>query len=460
MPQTIFTGGAVSDSMSSNTAYQGSIEYLFGLQKHGIKFGLTNSFRIMELMGDPHRAFRSVHVAGTNGKGSTSAFIAKVLQAAGYRVGLYTSPHLVSFTERMRINGIPVTETKVVELAQRVRDRVGQGPAAAPASPTFFEVTTAMAFTWFAEERVDIAVIEVGMGGRLDATNVISPLLSVITNIDLEHTEFLGHTLELIAGEKAGIIKQGVPVVTGAVQPETIAVLERSAASQQSALYRLGRDFAPAGIAGGRRQVFDFRGISAVYSALEIGMIGRYQVDNAALAVASIECLQRAGIVVHETALRRGLAQTRWEGRLERIAERPDLFLDGAHNPASAAALAGAVRNLKTAYGRLVLVIGILGDKDVDGIVSQLVPLADRVIVTKPKYSRALDVETLASRIRQLHGVVETSATVPEALMLARARAADDDLVLVTGSLYVVGDARAACDGMDRGGSALQELKG
>ncbi len=209
--------------MSSHGAYQETIEYLFGLQKHGIKLGLSNSIRLLELMGAPHRSFRSVHIAGTNGKGSTAAFITGMLQAAGYRVGLYTSPHLVSFTERMRINGVQITEAQVVALAERVRECASRPvPGAGPAAPTFFEVTTAMAFTWFAEEQVDLAVIEVGMGGRLDATNVITPLLSVITNIDLEHTEFLGTTLELIAAEKAGIIKQGVPVVTGVVQPEVV----------------------------------------------------------------------------------------------------------------------------------------------------------------------------------------------------------------------------------------------
>ena len=448
--------------MSSQSAYQETIEYLLGLQKHGIKLGLLNSLGLLELMGAPHRAFRSVHIAGTNGKGSTASFIAAMLQAAGYRVGLYTSPHLVSFTERMRINGVQITESKVVELAQRVRERASRHDSGkGTAVPTFFEVTTVMAFAWFAEEQVDLAVIEVGMGGRLDATNVLTPLLSVITNIDLEHTEFLGTTLELIAAEKAGIIKQGVPVVTGVVQPEVVAVMEREAAARQAPLYRLGKDFAPERVAAGRTQVFDYRGLRSSRAAVEIEMIGRYQVDNACLAMAAMEVLQEAGVVVvGDAAMRRGLAQTRWEGRLERVARRPDIFLDGAHNPASATKLAGAVREMKTNYQRLVLVIGILGDKDHAGILSQLAPLADRVIVTKPNYSRAMDVEALATGVRQQHGSVETAQTVAAAIALARQGAAPEDLILITGSLYVVGDARALFAGPDLEAPALRGLKG
>jgi dihydrofolate synthase/folylpolyglutamate synthase len=447
--------------MSSHNAYQETIEYLFGLQKYGVKLGLSNSVRLLELMGAPQHAFRSVHIAGTNGKGSTAAFITGMLQAAGHRVGLYTSPHLVSFTERMRINGVQISEAKVVELAQRVRERASfPVPGSGTAVPTFFEVTTAMAFTWFAEQQVDLAVIETGMGGRLDATNVITPLLSVITNIDLEHTEFLGTTLELIAAEKAGIIKQGVPVVTGVVQPEVVAVLEREATGKQAPLYLLGKDFAPESVVAGRTQVFDYRGHGNSYSALEIGMLGRYQVDNACLAMAAMEVLQEAGVAVDEAAMRRGLANTRWEGRLERVAERPDIFLDGAHNPASATQLAAAVRAMRPSYQRLVLIIGILGDKDRAGILSQLLPLADLVIVTKPNYSRAMDVEALATEVRQQHGTVETTGTVAAAIALARHRAAPDDLVLITGSLYVVGDARAEFSGPDLDAPALAGLKG
>lgn len=445
--------------MSRDRLYQETINYLYGLQKHGIKLALSNTLKLMRLLGDPHLRFRSVHVAGTNGKGSTAAFIASMLRTAGYRVGLYTSPHLVSFTERIRINNAPITEAKVVELAQRVRD--GYLAAAEETFlPTFFEVTTAIAFAYFAEENVDIAVIETGMGGRFDSTNVIAPLVSVITNIDLEHKEFLGTTLEQIAFEKAGIIKPCVPVVTGTVQPEVVNVIERQAAAGNAPVYRLSRHFLPMNITPGNGRTFDYQGLDSAYPGLRIAMLGVYQVDNACLALAAIECLRRAGISLDEHAVRHGLENARWEGRLERVANRPDIFLDGAHNPASAKKLAGAIGELKPSYRRTILIIGILGDKDYQGILSELIPLADHVVATKPQYSRAMDVPALGEEIRKQHASVDTAETVAAAIAKARATALPDDLVLITGSLYVVGDARAVFfPEADRSG-ALSGLKG
>ncbi len=443
-------------------AFQDTIEYLFGLQKYGIKFGLANSERLMELLGDPHLRFRSVHIAGTNGKGSTAAFLDSMLRAAGYRVGLYTSPHLVSFTERIRINGKPVSEQQVVDLAERVRQcyanlssTSGQGGM----SPTFFEVTTAMAFTCFAESSVDIAVIETGMGGRFDSTNVITPLVSVITNIDLEHTEFLGTTLEAIAGEKAGIIKPAVPVVTGAVQPEAVAVLEAEATLKRARLYRMSKDFGPERISPGIFSGFDYRGIAVRHSGLRTGLSGKHQVLNASLALSAVECLATSGVLVPEEALRSGLASTTWPGRLEQVSSRPDIYLDGAHNPASAAILADALAELKRGHGRLILVIGILRDKDYRAIIERLVPLADVVVVTRPQYARAMDVAALAGEVRMFHAEVVTADSIAEAIDQARSAAAARDLIVVTGSLYTVGDARAI---FQQGPSAdlLQGLKG
>jgi dihydrofolate synthase/folylpolyglutamate synthase len=449
--------------MSPDSSYQKTIDYLYGLQKHGIKLALSNTHALMKVMGNPHKKFRSVHIAGTNGKGSTSAFLAGMLTAAGYRVGLYTSPHLVCFTERFRIDNVQISEQKVVELARRVREGSRSVPAAdggKALNPTFFEVTTAMAFSWFAENSVDIAVIEVGMGGRLDSTNVITPLVSVITNIDLEHTEFLGGTLELIAREKAGIVKPGVPVVTGAIQPSVVEVIEREAAVKHARVFRLTKDFMAHNIFHDRMQVFDYRGMHASYSKICITMHGKYQVDNACLAIAAAECMRNKGITIGEAAMRRGLEQTRWEGRLELVAQKPDIILDGAHNPASAKMLAGAVREMKAAYRRLVLVVGILSDKDYRGIISELVPLAEHVIATRPQYSRAMDIHTLASEIRELHSAVITAETVGHAITKAREISTADDLILVTGSLYVVGDARAVLV-QDAGQSqALSGLKG
>lgn len=447
--------------MSPDRSYQETIDYLYALQKHGVKLALANTLALMKIMDDPHKKFRAVHIAGTNGKGSTSAFIASMLSAAGYRVGLYTSPHLISFTERIRINGTPITEAKVVELARRVRTGYQRlSPGAEPLNPTFFEVTTAVAFIYFAEEGVDIAVIETGMGGRLDSTNVITPLVSVITNIDLEHTEFLGNTLELIANEKAGIIKQRVPVVTGAMQPGSMLVVNQAANSVQAPVFRLGNEFKCENISGRDGQWFDYQGMKVSYDRLSIILRGRYQVDNACVALAAIECLRTAGFCVEEDALRAGLEKAFWEGRLERVAQRPDIYLDGAHNPASAKMLASAVKELKLRYRRLVLVIGILGDKDYRGIISELAPLSDLVIVTRPEYSRAMDLAVLAEEVRAFHHAVETADTVGQAIEKAKEKANSDDLILITGSLYVVGDARAVLVAHSGQPQDLQGLKG
>ncbi len=447
--------------MPPEVAYQETIDYLYGLQKHGIKFGLNNTVRLMGLMGSPHRRFRSVHVAGTNGKGSTAAFIASMLRAAGFRIGLYTSPHLVSFTERIRVNETPISESRVVEITARVRAAYEQAASSAPAeghSPTFFEVTTAVAFVYFAEEQVDLAVVEVGMGGRLDATNVVTPLASVITNIDIEHTEFLGNTLPLIAAEKAGIIKQGVPVVTGVSQPEALDVLLEKARAMRAPVHRLGVDFRPEAMAPGvPEQRFRYSGPASSYDGLKISLPGRYQVDNACMALAAIECIT-AAVRVPEEAVRKGLEQARWEGRLERVAQRPDIYLDGAHNPAAARMLSAALKDLRKAYGRLVLVIGILGDKDFRGVISELVPLADSVIATKPAYSRALEPAALARDVRAFCRDVTVAENLDRAIAEAKRQAGPGDLILITGSLYVVGDAKAVMTG--QGSQALSRLKG
>lgn len=443
-------------------AYDDIIEYLYGLQRHGVKLGLSNTIALMERLGGPHKKFRSVHITGTNGKGSTAAFIVSVLGSAGYRTGLYTSPHLVSFTERMRIDNIPISEERVVSLAKRVRDASLEiaREAGGGFSPTFFEVTTAMAFTYFAEEGVDIAVVEVGMGGRLDATNVITPLVSVITNIDLEHTEFLGDTIEKIAAEKAGIIKHGVPVVTAVSQREAAAVIEARAADMSTSVFKFGRDFWPRDIISENTQSFHYQGIRASIDNVEINMLGLHQVQNACLAIAAVECVRESGMNIPESSIRQGLEQARWEGRLELAARRPDLYLDGAHNPASARALAGALSRLKKKYNRLVLVIGILADKDYKGMLSELLPPADHVIATRPQYSRGMDHQTLAAEIGRMHTSVSISPRIEDALQAALAVSSPDDLIVVTGSLYVVGEARGLLKNGDLKTSALRGLKG
>ena len=449
--------------MALDWSYQETIAYIYGLQKQGIKLSLSNSVSLMEMIGNPHRKFPTVHIAGTNGKGSTAVFIASTLQRAGYRVGLYTSPHLVDFTERIRINNVPIPVATVVRLAQCVYESYGTvkpEDGSEQINPTFFEVTTALAFAYFAEERIDIGVIEVGMGGQLDSTNVITPLVSVITNIDLEHQKYLGNTLEKIATEKAGIIKTSVPVITGAIQQEVINVIEREAATRRAPVYRLWRDFMPQNTGPGHEQAFDYRGLSSSYQALRISMLGIHQVHNACLAVAALECLRAAGLVVTESALRLGLEQALWEGRMERIAKCPDIYLDGAHNPASARKLAKTVEELKVGYRQTILVIGILDDKDYRRMVAELIPLVDQVIVTQPQYSRSLDIHTLKKEIERWHTSVISADTVKSALGRAKMMASPDDLILITGSLYVVGEARALFQPKLSETDSISELSG
>lgn len=425
--------------------YHDAIEYLYGLQRYGVKFGLSNSLALMEALGHPHRKFKNVHITGTNGKGSTAAFIEAVLRKAGCRTGLYTSPHLVNFTERIRIDNVPVSEDRVVGLADRVRkaaDMVAKQWNGV-FSPTFFEVTTAMAFLCFAEEGVDIAVVEVGMGGRLDATNVITPLVSVITNIGMDHAEFLGDTLDKIAHEKAGIIKLAVPLVTGGAPPEALDVIEKTASERAAPVYRLNRDFGPHNVRHRRPHSFEYHGICKNLFSVRVGMMGMHQIDNACLSLAAIECLGRAGLDIDDSAVLEGMASCRWEGRLELVSEQPDIILDGAHNPHAAQALAAALKEMKPDYERIVLVIGILSDKDCNGILSELAPLSEHIIATQPEYSRALNHSVLASAVEKYHGSVEAFGKLSEAIDAARTAAGERGLVLITGSLYLVGEARA-----------------
>jgi dihydrofolate synthase/folylpolyglutamate synthase len=425
-----------------------SIAYLYGLQSHGIKPGLARTRALLGALGDPHRLFRSIHVGGTNGKGSTAAMLASVLGSRGYRVGLYTSPHLIDFAERIQINGRAISSDRVVALTENIRQASG---ACLSEPPTFFEATTAMAFACFAEAGVDCAVIEVGMGGRFDATNVLTPLVSVITTIGMDHQEYLGTTPESIAFEKAGIIKQGVPVVAGRLAPEPLSVIRRAAAEREAACVALGEDFDARGEAPDR---FSYGGLRRRYGSLSCPLPGRHQVDNAACALAALELAEARGLAVGEEAVREGLRAVRWPGRLELVSRRPDVWLDGAHNPQAADALAAhlatlAARRGPSAPGGLILVVGMMRDKDRKGVLSRLaaVPGASRLVVTAAAHARAADPRELARECEGLGMPVAVRPTVAEAFAHARRLAGPDDTICVTGSLFVVGEAKAVIEG-------------
>ena len=417
-------------------AYEDSIDYLYRLQLHGIKLGLSNPTRLLAALGEPHRAFKSVHVAGTNGKGSTSAAMASMLSASGLRVGLFTSPHMASFTERIRIDGVEISPDDVASYTARVREAAeGIG-----LTPTFFEAVTAMAFLYFRERGVDWAVIETGMGGRLDATNVLTPAVSVITRIDYDHMRYLGGSLKEIAFEKAGIIKPGVPVVCAAQDDEAIAAISSRADEAGSALHLAGREFRSVLKAHEPgRVMFDYisdRGLDL--AALQCPLSGSYQAGNMSLAVRAIEIIGACG----ERAVREGLASLTWPGRLEVIRHDPLVILDGAHNPAAAAATARAVREDFHLDG-VALVFGAMADKDIEGMLRSLLPLASTVYLAPPEGGRAANAAQLgeiARRLGRADGVREFGGVA-----LALTSAIELGMpVLVTGSFYLLGEAREA----------------
>jgi dihydrofolate synthase / folylpolyglutamate synthase len=424
-----------------------------------IKPGLGRIQRLLDAFDQPHRRWPAVHVAGTNGKGSTAAMIAAMLRAAGFRVGLYTSPHLHAINERMRVDGAPIPPARLAELAEELRvvmRGIGLHEAAdTPGSlqpvtelPTYFECTTAIAFAHFAREQVDWAVVETGLGGRFDATNVVAPSVTVLTPIDYDHTDYLGPTLTSIAWEKAGIIKPGVPVVTAPQPAEASAVIDEEARRHGAPLIRWGRDFAvdpetPERGEGSGVQRFTYRDRDGVLSSLACPLLGRHQLLNAASAVAAVSALRPGGAGIGPDAVACGLASVRAEGRLEVVRERPRLLLDGAHNPAAARALAAFLAEEKRRLGGTVtLVFGIMRDKAVAEVVAALHPVVDRWVAVEPATPRALPAERVAAAIETAGGRATIASDPARAVAETLPALSPNDLCCVTGSFYTVAAAR------------------
>jgi dihydrofolate synthase/folylpolyglutamate synthase len=408
---------------------------LYRLRRFGIKLGLTTISRLMRGLGNPHERYPCIHVAGTNGKGSVAAFLSSVLVRAGCRVGLYTSPHLIKFNERIQINGRPISDEKVKETAEAVQRIYTQGEP-----PTFFECATAMALHHFASENVDWAVVETGMGGRYDATNVVRPEVCIISNIGLEHTEYLGKTLEKIAAEKAGIIKEEVGVVTGARQKAALRVIEEEALEKGAPLLRMGREIkcrkqGPPGF-------FAYLGKDHRWPQLKAGLLGDHQIVNASLALGALELLMDKGLDLSEEAIYTGLTETRWPGRLEVVSSHPFVILDGAHNPWAVKCLKAFLEK-RIAWKRLILVLGVLEDKAWKPMVSNLAGICDRMILTAPAYERAVHPRELAAFARSFLDRVVTKSRIADAISYALKEATQGDLVCITGSLYTVGEAKA-----------------
>lgn len=410
------------------SSFKDGIRYLESLVLLGVKFELERIVKVLEVFGNPQDRLKVIHVAGTNGKGSVCAFLASILQEAGYKAGLYTSPHLIDVTERLQIGrgninckvfaGI-ISEVRSVSESLRIK-------------LTYFEFLTAVAYIYFDREKVDITIIETGMGGRLDATNVVkSPLISVITNVDLDHTEYLGKTLKKIAREKAAIIKDHGIVVTAATQPEVLAVIKAQCRKKNSKLIRADKKV-------------------NIPAQWVLGLKGWHQKKNATCAVEAVKQLQSFGVKVSKRAIKQGLAKAFWPGRLEVFKllttnrEPRTVLLDGAHNPAGTRTLVENIKSNIFCYKQLICVFGVLKDKDYQAMIGQLGPLVDIAILTRPLSERALAVEKMMPLWQAFLAPVNIyhKAAIGQALKKALALAGQRDLICITGSLYTVGEAR------------------
>ena len=422
--------------------YSSVIEYLYGLQTHGIKLGLDTMRALLGRIGNPQQRFRAFHIGGTNGKGSTAAMTAAILQHSGLRVGLYTSPHLVDFRERIRVNGGLISEECVIDSVWRLR-RAAQDDL----HPTFFELTTAMAFLHFAESGVDTAVLEVGMGGRFDATNVIErPLACAVTTIGLDHQEYLGPTEEAIAHEKGGIIKPAVPIIIGRIGEEARSVLRRIASDRSAPVWELDKDFS---IHDVRLGSFAYRSVNRVWKELTCRLEGRHQLDNAACALAMLDVASGVGTEVTAEAVSGGLHTVSWQGRLERVQELPMVMLDGAHNPHAALVLADYFADFRARHpaARIILVWGMMRDKDHRRFIAPLLPLISEIILTQAQMARSATMQELRAVLPEGQIPIQESALPAVALAVAKTRARAEDLICVAGSLMLVGDIKATLQG-------------
>ncbi len=433
--------------MTDEVAYQEALDYLYQFVDYSLvrnfrnapeKFDLGRMAAFLETLGNPHQQYPVIHIAGTKGKGSTAALIASSLRAAGYQVGLYTSPHLQEFTERFQINGQEISRAEMVALVDVVRPLIPNFPYL-----TWFEITTAIAFLWFARQKVDIAVIEVGLGGRLDATNVVDPLVAVITSLSMDHMAVLGDTLEKIAYEKAGIIKPGRPVVLAPQKEEARQVIQKIAKERQSDLVEVGKDYRyeaqSHSLEGQTFQVWQDGTQPA--AQLRIPLLGMHQVENGATAFAALQMVRQNGLKVSEEAIQTGFASVFWPGRFEVLRRDPPVVIDSAHNRDSARRLRQALDDYLP--GRpLVMLFGASEDKDIEGMFSELMPSVTYLIATQSIHPRATEAEKLVELAKQHGKPGEVVLPVEKALEVALKQAGKEAVLLATGSLFVAAAVR------------------
>jgi len=449
--------------MDIEKKYQEALDFLYQFVDYSMmrsfayspeRFNLDRMELLMEKLGSPHRKYPVVHVAGTKGKGSVSALCASALQAAGYSTGFYTSPHLQEFSERIQVNGKTIPQEEVVRLVDDLKLVIPQIQ-----TPSWFELTTAMAFMYFAQCQVDVAVIEVGLGGRLDSTNVVHPVVSVITSISYDHMAILGNTLAEIASEKGGIIKNGRPVVTAPQKDEARQVIEKIAGERGAALYQVGKDYYftpqshtleeqsfwvwPAKDQALASDYFSSNGAKGTPPlSLTIPLLGQHQVENATTAYAALQVLNQEGFNVPELAIQQGFAKVVWPGRFEILSKQPFLVIDSAHNRDSAKRLRQAMEDYFPGCG-VILVFGASEDKDIDGMFTELFSSVKQAIMTQSTHPRAANVEKLAGMAAKFNKPIKNIPQIEDALVYALEQVEEKDVILVTGSLFVAAAARA-----------------
>lgn len=418
--------------------YQQAIKYLHSLGRFGMHFGLERMEKMMEYLGNPHKKLTVIHITGTNGKGSTAMMAGSILRKAGYKTGVYTSPHLDDFRERIQINGKFISKRDVARLTQKIKPIVKKTLAETGSSATFFEVVTATALKYFFDKGVDYLVLEVGLGGRLDATNVVNSKVSIITNVDYEHTDVLGDSLTSIAKEKGGIIKNGAYVITSETKKEVLDVLGRICKEKNARLFQILKEFKIRRIASdSEKNTFSIKSKSYSYKRLMVPLAGEHQITNACMAIAAVKFLNEG---VDEKSIREGLIETHWPGRLEIVSRKPLIVMDAAHNPAATRKLVESLRLFK--YRRMILVFGVMKDKDIKEITETITPKASITIINKPKVERAAEPRLIQKFARKFSKTIIIK-NVKESIKYAKSIAKKDDLICITGSIYMLSEARA-----------------
>ncbi|MBC8589389.1 bifunctional folylpolyglutamate synthase/dihydrofolate synthase [Paratissierella segnis] len=422
--------------------YEEALDYINDKDKYGSRLGLESVGRLLELLGNPHKVLKYIHVGGTNGKGSTSSYLYHCLRSEGYKVGLYTSPYLERFNERIQINGEDIPDETLARITDMVREKADIMVSEGLLHPTTFEIITAIAFLYYKEENVDYVILEVGLGGRYDSTNIIDEsLASVITTIDYDHIEVLGDTLGKIAYQKSGIIKKNGIVVSYPQNEEALQVLKDVSKEMNAKFYLTEMENVKIKEENNKGSVFDFKYNNVVLENLKISLLGEYQIFNASLAVTTLIVLRENKLIsISDESIYKGLMHTRWKGRLEVIRTNPTFLIDGAHNVQGINQLTKAIDLFK--YNRLILGIGVLKDKDYKHMVDVLIPKADEIVVTEVDMPRKLSAEDLGNLIRNYNEKVYVEKNIKNAVLKAFEIADEKDLIVFGGSLYLIGEVR------------------